>query len=228
MNGQSAVRLVSARAALDGDVASAAASSLRRDGVVRTSLRGVRHLSRSAVDAVDDETGRILEGLLEVDLGDALVMGWRKHRALAEAAHRTLATPGSEEIVALATHRITWTASPAVDLLVSEVWVNTFEFELRVELDVLGLTAVVRGGQLVGLRGGECLVAATLTLEGGVLAEGEQRIDLTRTLWLRHPVTLLTPAEPESATAPGPAQRPSGTPPAPAPEGPTDGAPASG
>jgi hypothetical protein len=186
----------------EDNAAAALGRSLNELGAAETALRGVRHLSGTALRTIDDEVGRMLGGLLDIDVGDALVMGWRKHRALTGAARRTLAAPAREEVVVLATHRITWTTRPTVDLFVADLRVNSFEFELRLVLDVIGLTAVIRAGHLVGLRGGECEVAATLTLEGGVLARREQRLDLGRTLWLRHAVELVDPADVDVPAAP--------------------------
>lgn len=174
------------------------APSLRRSlgerGVGRATVQRVRHLSHSGLDAVDDEIGRVAEGLMEIDLGDALVAGWRKHSSLTESARRTLATPGSEEVVVLATHKVTSTYRPSVDLLVDGVRLNSFEFELTVEFDVKGLSAVVRGGALVALRGGECLVAARVSLEGARLAERERYLEVGLLVPLDRPVPLVDKA----------------------------------
>lgn len=52
-------------------------------------------------------------------------------------------------------------------------------FELKVEFDLNGVVAVVRRGDLVALRCGECVVTATLTLQGTSLKRSRKsRIDL--------------------------------------------------
>lgn len=81
---------------------------------------------------------------------------------------------GTEEVVVLATHRVSSTYKPSVDVTIDSVKVNTFEFVLSVQIDIRGLSAVVRGGDLVALYGGDCLVTATLTLEGAELAHREK------------------------------------------------------
>jgi hypothetical protein len=151
--------------------------AISRLGVARSALRAVRRLSRSVLTTVDQEIGQVADGMLDIDLGDALVHGWRKHSALTDSARRTLARPGSEEVVLLASRRVTSTYRPHVDLLVDHRLVNSFEFELQLVFDVTGLAAVVRAGDLVALRGGDCLVTATMTLEGALIARRQHRVD---------------------------------------------------
>lgn len=174
-----------------GDGVPSLSRALEERGAARTVLQGVRHLSSSALRAVDEEVGTVADRLLDLDLGDAMVSGWRKYSALTESARRTLAAPGSEEVVVLATHRATSTYRPHVDLLVDGVKVNSFEFELTVVFDVTGVSAIVRAGDLVALRGGECLVTTTLGLEGAQLAERQRHVDLDVIVPLRSPIPLV-------------------------------------
>lgn len=166
-------------------------AALGMTGAARTVLARVGRLPAAALTAVDQELGTVTSGLMDIDLGDAVVLGWRKYSALVEAARRTLASPGSEEVVVLATHRISSTYRPSVDVTVDNLKVNTFEFLLSVQLDIRGLSAVVRGGDLVALYGGDCLVTATLTLEGAQLAHRERTVDLRLMVPLRRPVALV-------------------------------------
>ncbi|HEX6076569.1 MAG TPA: hypothetical protein VFZ32_15050 [Micromonosporaceae bacterium] len=192
------------------DTAQALSHVLGEYGVARTALRGVRHLTASAVRAVEDELGRVADSLLDLDLGDVLLSGWRKYSALTESAHRTLMAPGSEEVLVLATHRVASTYRPHVDVFVQGKKVNSFEFQLAVVFDLAGVCAVVRRGHLVALRGGECLVTARLALEGARLWGRRDRVDLAWMMPLRPAVPLvavlpgaqLTPRQPASGEAP--------------------------
>ena len=56
------------------------------------------------------------DDLVDLDLGDLLVAGWRRHSRLVEAARRTLAAPGTEEVALLAPDRVTSVHHPHVDL----------------------------------------------------------------------------------------------------------------
>ena len=100
---------------------------------------------------------------------------WRTYDALVTAAERTVAMPGSEEVVVLATHRVAWSYDPHLDLLVDGVRVTTLDFELGVTFDLDGVVAVVRHGELVALRAGQCTITASLTLQGTTLAQRRGR-----------------------------------------------------
>ncbi len=186
------------------DTAEAISHALNEHGVAGSALQGVRHLSASATKTVDREIGTVVDGLLEMDLGDILVSGWRKHRSLTDAARRTLATPGSEEVVALAAHRVTATYRPHVDLLVDSAKVNTFEFELTTLFDLTGVAAVVSRGDLVAVQGGACTVTATLTLEGAQLAQRQGHLDPALIVRLQPGMPLIDKA---ATTQPLPQQR---------------------
>jgi len=187
----------SVRGFLFGDAAGEAvqqlAGSLADTHAGRTAINSTRHLSRSAARAVDEEVGAVAADLLDIDLGDALVLSWRRYSALVEAARRTLAPPGSKEIVELATHRVTSEFRPSIDLMLDGIRVNTFEFHLALAFDLTGVSAVVQGGELVGVRGGDCLVTATLTLEGARLAGVSRPVDVAVVLPLARPVRLAGP-----------------------------------
>lgn len=170
------------------------AEALRRREVAEEAMPDLPDMARSALGLVAEEIGDVTEQLLDVDLGDALVAGWKKYAALRDSARRTLAAPGSEEVVVLARHRISSSYEPSVDLVVDGVRVNTFEFDLAVEFDLTGVTAVVSGGALVALQGGECVVTASLSLEGARLARREKKVDLEIVLPLGRPVVLVDEA----------------------------------
>lgn len=174
-----------------GDTAEAIGRTLNDHGVARAALAGTRHLSSAAVQSVDHEVGNVVDGLLGIDLGDILVSCWSKHRALVDAAKRTLAAPGSEEVVALARHDATATYRPTVDLLVDGIKVMTLRVTLAIAFDVTGVAAVVREGQLVALKSGDCLATATLTLEGERLAQRQRRVDPALLVNLHPGVTLV-------------------------------------
>ena len=87
-------------------------------------------------------------GLLKVDLMDVLVAGWREHRDIFSAARRTLATPGSKELVGLAPHRVSTVQQPAVSILVDGHRVHTLQLGLSIIFEVTGLVAGISAGRL--------------------------------------------------------------------------------
>jgi hypothetical protein len=177
------------------DSAEVLARALREQEVARAALGGCR-LSAPALRAVDGEIAAVAARLLDLPLGDALVSAWRTYGALVSAAERTFAVPGSEEVVVLATHRVTWSCDPHLDLLVDGVRVTTLDFELAVTFDLEGVVAVVQLGNLVALRAGECTITASLTLQGATLAHRQGRTHPAIVLPLDPPVPLLGDAAP--------------------------------
>jgi hypothetical protein len=138
----------------------------------------LRQLSDAGRAAVVDETAAAINGLLDLDLGELIVTGWRKHADLRAAAARTAAAPGATEVVELAAHRIVATQDLSVDLLVEEVRVASLQLGLRVEFLVRALVATVQQGRLTAWRPGSCLVTVTLAAEGQRLLSRSEQLDL--------------------------------------------------
>jgi hypothetical protein len=158
----------------------------------RTALRKIRRLSSSAAGLVDREIATVTEGLLDLDLGDVLIAAWQKHSKLTEAARRTLAISGSEEILSLASHTIESTYSPHVDLVVNGTLVHCFKFVLDIAVEVSALDAVVRSGTLAMVRSGECVMTATLNLAGARLVSAGRTADVEPIVRLHPPRPLIT------------------------------------
>lgn len=182
---------VSALLSGDGSVADAIEQTISDEDLTGTALRSVRRLTRSAIAVADHEVAAMTEGLLDLDLGDLLLFGWRKYTKLTDAARRTLAVAGSREIVSLAAHRIRSAYRPRVDLVVNDATVHSFEFELDIVFDVTALEAVVRAGTLASLTGGSCVVTARLSLDGARLAEQQRTVDLELFLRMDPPRPLI-------------------------------------
>jgi hypothetical protein len=206
---------VSARVFLLGDSTEsieALSRSFSQHGVAQSALQGLCSLSGSALHAVNHEIATIADGLLNLDLGDVLLGGWQKYSQLTHAAQRTLASPGSEELVVLATHRVVSTHHPSVELLIDGVKVHTLVFELTVVFDLNGVIAVLRQGNLVALRAGQCEVTVTLTLEKTPLELSRHgHLNLPLLIKLHRPIPLTRPGH-HTATHPFDTLTPAGQP----------------
>jgi hypothetical protein len=162
-------------------------------GVVRSGMKGFRHLSGAAMRAVSRQLAEVaLQSLDLLDLRDLLVNGWCKHKDLKEAAKRTHAVAGSEELVTLAAHRIDSSHHPSVDLIVKETPVHTCVFDVTVSFDLNGVMAVVRQGTLAAVRSGTCVLMATFAMsEVPLLPPQQRRVDLAKFITLNPAVRLL-------------------------------------
>jgi hypothetical protein len=126
--------------------------------------RVLKHLPRVTQEAAIREAALAAAVLLKVDLVDVLVAGWREHRDIYSAARRTLATPGSKELVGLAPHRISTVQRPAVSILIDGHRVHTLQLGLSIIFDVTGLVAGISHGRLAGLHAGRGELGVALTI----------------------------------------------------------------
>ena len=118
--------------------------AISENGATSALLSGVRRLSAAAFESVDRQVAAVVGDLLELDFGDVLIACWRTRRSLLQAAERTLAAPGSRELVDLAKHQAQVTYEPHVDLLVNGTRLHTFEFTLVVALETTPLAVVLK------------------------------------------------------------------------------------
>jgi hypothetical protein len=124
----------------------------------------LKHLPRVTREAAAREATSAAAGLMKVNLIDVLAAGWREHREVIAAARRTLATPGSKELVGVAPHRITTLQQPAVSVLIDGRRVHTLQLGLSIVFEVTGLVAGVSHGRLAGIHAGRCEVGVALTV----------------------------------------------------------------
>jgi hypothetical protein len=188
------------------DSVDALAHALDENGVVGSLGAELKNLSRAGRGAVDNQIATVAHGLLDLDLGDLVVGGWCKFADLTAAAKRSIAVPGSREIVDLATHGITSTHSPHVEVFVNDTRVATVRFDLCIKFIVKGATATVRDGHLVTVHAGACDVVGTLAADGRQLAKREAHFELPLLLHLGDGIPLLRGSEliqPTAASPPG-------------------------
>ena len=102
----------------EGDGSGAVVPGLLSPGATGDLGHALENVPATLREAAVRETTNAAKGLLDVDLTGFLVSGWQKHRDVITAARRTVAAPGSIELVDLATHQITATWHAAVNLLV--------------------------------------------------------------------------------------------------------------
>ena len=153
--------------------------------------RAVEKLPQAARDAAAREVTAATAGLLDIDLIDLLVAGWREYQDLTSAARRTLAAPGSTELVRLVTHRVSVSQQPYVAILVDGHQVATVQLSLSVVFDVSAVLARVRAGKLAGVHTGSCDITATLAIDDIDVASKKAHRDLPGEIALRHELRLL-------------------------------------
>ena len=169
-------------------------------------------LTQQGRDAAEEQLASVTAGLLDLDLGDLLIYGWRTRERLVRAARQTRQIPGRREVVQLGSHRITSAHNPTIDLLIDGVKVHTFRFQLTVIFDIEVAALIVRDGLLTALKAGDGAVTCTLTLEmpGGdvELVNLQRNINLHLIINIGHGIPLL-PGDAGVGAGPAPGTPPS-------------------
>jgi hypothetical protein len=167
------------------------------------SLGGLEGHPQITRDAAIREAGAAVAGLLDVSLVSVLVSAWKTHQDLTSAARRTMAVPGSTELVTLAEHQITSAMHPYVTVSVDGRHVATIQIDLSLLFDVKALMAGIRDGRMVALHSGHCDVTATLAIDQSDVISRQARLQLPGVIPLGHGIELLSagdyPAEPVGA-----------------------------
>jgi hypothetical protein len=176
----------------DGGGAELLTQPIGRSDVIQ-SIGAVATATRRAVAT---ELASAVAGVLNFDLVGVIVSGWRKYDALVEAARRTAADPSTEEVVELATHRITSVHRPTIDLLLDGVRIGTLHVEATFDCILEGVVATVSRGRLVGLRYGRCNATALVSADEVEIARREGVLDLHMEASLGAGIPLVTEASP--------------------------------
>ena len=130
----------------DTDAARTLADEILSPGADQELGRALAHLPEMTKKAAAQQAGTTVAALLKVDLTGVLVRGWREHRDIVSAARRTLAAPGSTELVRMATHEVTLEQRPSVSVLVDGQQVATLRLGLSIVFDVNALLLGISGG----------------------------------------------------------------------------------
>jgi hypothetical protein len=121
--------------------------------------------------------------------------GWREHRDVFSAARRTLATPGSKELVGLAPHRVSTVQQPAVSILVDGHRVHTLQLGLSIIFEVTGLVAGIHAGRLAGVHAGRGEIGVALTIHELEVLTKRSHLELPGAMALKSGFRLLPATE---------------------------------
>ena len=154
--------------------------------------RALAHLPEMTKKAAAQQAANIVAAaLLKVDLIGVLVRGWREHRKIVSAARRTLAAPGSTELVSMATHEVTLDQRPSISVLVDGQPVATLQLGLSIVFDVNALLLGISSGRLVAVHTGNCDITATLAIQGNEVLTKNGHLELPGVVRLGQGIRLL-------------------------------------
>lgn len=195
----------------DAEAAKVLASEILSPGDDQSLSRAIAHLSEATRQAAAQEAATTMADLLKVDLIGVLVRGWSEHRNIISAARRTLAAPGSTELVSMSSHEVKLDQRPSVSVLVDGQQVATLQFGLSIVFDVNALLLGISGGRLITVRSGRCEITATLAVQGTDLFVRRCHLELPGLFALRRGFRLL-PVDAYPAGEGVPGELPAGEP----------------
>jgi len=175
----------------DTDAAETLAGEILWPGGDQSLGRAIAHLPETTRQAAAQEAATTMAALLKVDLAGVLVRGWSEHRDIVSAARRTLAVPGSTELVSMSSHEVTLDQRPSVSVLVDGHRVATLQFGLSIVFEINALLLGISGGRLVTIRSGRCDITATLAVQATDLFVRHAHLELPDVLRLRRGFRLL-------------------------------------
>ena len=173
------------------DAAQILAGEILSPGGDRNLNRALAHLPETTRKAAAQEAASTTAALLEVDLIGVLIQGWCVHRDVVSAARRTLAAPGSTDVVSLIGHEVTLGQRPSISVLVDGRQVATLQLGLSVVFDVNALLLAISGGRLEAVHSGSCEITVTLAVQGTDLIVRHAHLDLPGVIPIRQGIRLL-------------------------------------
>jgi hypothetical protein len=177
------------------DAAETLACEILSPGGDQSLGRALEHLPEATRKAAAQEAASTAAAMLDVDLIGVLVRGWRVHRDIVSAARRTLATPGSTELVSMIGHEVTVGQQPSISVLVDGRQVATLQLGLSAVFDVNALLLAISGGRLVAVHSGRCEITVTLAVQGTDLIVRHAHLELPGVIPIRQGIRLLPAGE---------------------------------
>jgi hypothetical protein len=153
--------------------------------------RALKKLPPMARDAAAREVTTATAELLNINLIDVLLRGWREYADLKSAARRTLAAPGSSELVSLVSHQVRMSQQPSVAVLVNGRQVANLRLGLSLLFELKAVLARVRAGRLIAFVSGSCDVTAALAIDNINIASKQAHLELPGQAALTKPIRLL-------------------------------------
>ena len=166
------------------------ANRLTESDVLQEAHDGLAAVGDGVWAGAHKELASMAGDFLDLDLASVAVAGWCKHRELVDVAERLDGTSASA-VVPLWTQDISLTQNPRIDLELGNATVAVIRFELKVDIKVIGVAGVVRGGALVALEGGHCEVTASFSAAGACLGKKTAEFDPHRAIPLGKGIRLI-------------------------------------
>jgi hypothetical protein len=139
-----------------------------------------REVDPKRAPAVPAFVGLAFEGLddhvfdvLDVNVIDVLVSGWKKHDEVRGQLRATTLDPTRTALVHLAEHTLESTHTPAIEVRAQGRAIATVSFTIEVAFEVGAVELTIRGGAVREIRPGEIKASGTVKLEHSEILKRE-------------------------------------------------------
>lgn len=109
--------------------------------------------------------------LLELRFKDILIGGWRKYQQLAPYFEQGKTNPEASFSVPLVTHTIVSEHHPKIEIRINEIKLGQIDFSIVLKLELSGIILNIKGGEIEGVKAGNCKCKGSVACEGIVLFE---------------------------------------------------------
>jgi len=121
--------------------------------------------------AIPDFAAKIGE-LLDLEIPELLVIGWRRAEDLKEALAESAGSPGETIILVLSEHTITTEHEPYIEIRLLRVFPvpKRIVFKVTLVATLVGIELRIRSGRIEEISAGKCSARGTLSLGGMQIA----------------------------------------------------------
>jgi len=109
--------------------------------------------------------------LLDLRFKDILVGGWRKYQQLEQYFDQGKTNPEVLFSVPLVSHSIVSEHHPKIEIKFNEINLGHIDFSILLKLELSGIVLNIKGGQIEGVKAGNCKCKGSVACEGIVLLE---------------------------------------------------------
>lgn len=109
--------------------------------------------------------------LLDLRFKDILVGGWRKYQQLEQYFDQGKTNPEVLFSVPLVSHSIVSEHHPKIEIRFNEINLGHIDFSILLKLELSGIVLNIKGGEIEGVKAGNCKCKGSVACEGIVLLE---------------------------------------------------------
>lgn len=126
------------------------------------------------VDGVDlASLGERALDVLDLNVVDLLVNGWRRHAEVRKQLQTTAEDPSRTALVHLAEHTVESSHAPSVEVRAQGQVLVTLTLAVEIAFEVEAVALTIRGGEIREVRPGRITARGSLKLENSVILERE-------------------------------------------------------